>query len=160
MVQNAEKKANNVVYPCINPTSYTRNLHPILHPKSLVNTGYLLPWCRKCRTFSKTFFIEGREEVVRKLKTAGFFGNKRQRSGSVKTLEFFGQKYGCFTSKVRMFYLKSTDVFECSWNTPCFPVRVLFLPPTKKVFGKYPTFPTPSTETSCICLQFRVKVWV
>ena len=110
MVQNAEKKANNVVYPCINPTSYTRNLHPILHPKSLVNTGYLLPWCRKCRTFSKTFFIEGREEVVRKLKTAGFFGNKRQRSGSDKTLEFFGQKYGCFTSKVRMFSSQKSDV--------------------------------------------------
>ena len=35
-----------------------------------------------------------------------------------------------------MFCLKSTDVFECSWNTPCFPVRVRFLPPTKKNFGK------------------------
>ena len=31
-------------------------LHPILHPKSLVNTMVFMCGCRKCRFFSKTFF--------------------------------------------------------------------------------------------------------
>ena len=34
-------------------------LHPILHPKSPINTGRLGHGCRKCRIFSKTFFREG-----------------------------------------------------------------------------------------------------
>lgn len=32
-------------------------LHPILHPKSLVNTMVFVCGCRKCRFFSKTFFL-------------------------------------------------------------------------------------------------------
>ena len=34
-----------------------------------------------------------------------------QRSGKCKTSDFFGQKYGCFASKVRMFPSKKSDVF-------------------------------------------------
>ena len=97
--QNAEKKSKNVGCTCINPTPCARILHPILHPKSSVNTRNLTPWCRKCRRFSKTFFVEGeREKAV-------------LRSGSSKTSDFFGQKYGCFASKVRMFSSKKSDVF-------------------------------------------------
>ena len=33
-----------------------QNLHPILHPKSSVNTTGFYAGCRKCRRFSKTFF--------------------------------------------------------------------------------------------------------
>ena len=54
--QNAEGKSKNVGYNCINPTPCAWILHPILHPKLSVNTGHLVPWCRKCRRFSKTFF--------------------------------------------------------------------------------------------------------
>ena len=32
--------------------------------------------------------------------------------GSCKTSDFFGQKYGCFASKVRMFASKKSDVFD------------------------------------------------
>ena len=77
------------------PTLYIRILHPILHPKSSVNTGHPVPWCRKCRRFSKTFFVEGRA---------------RRWSGSSKTSDFFDTKYGCFASKVRMFASKKPDV--------------------------------------------------
>ena len=47
--------------------------------------------------FSKTFFGGG---------------EKRQWSGGCKTSDFFGQKYGCFASKVRMFASKKSDVFD------------------------------------------------
>ena len=70
-------------------------LHPILHPKSLVNTTGFVDGCRKCRRFSETFFVGGREA----------------RSGSCKTSDFFDRKYGCFASKVRMFASKKSDVF-------------------------------------------------
>ena len=95
-VQNTEEKAKKIGFTCINPTLYTRILHPILHPKSVVNTGYLVPWCRKCRRFSKTFFVEERERLW---------------SRGCKTSDFFGTKYGCFALKVRMFSSKKSDVF-------------------------------------------------
>ena len=88
-------KSKKIGFTCINPTPCARILHPILHPKSVVNTGYLVPWCRKCRRFSKTFFVE----------------RERLWSGSSKTSDFFGTKYGCFAPKVRMFSSKKSDVF-------------------------------------------------
>ena len=103
-VQNAQEKAKNAGYNCINPTPHTKILHPILHPKSSVNTGHLAPWCRKCRRISKTFFVEGGRK------------NAMQRSGKCKTSDFFGQKYGCFASKVRMFSSKKSDVFVFRGN--------------------------------------------
>ena len=42
------------------PTPENAILHPILHPKSLVNTGILGYGCRKCRIFFQNFF-RGRE---------------------------------------------------------------------------------------------------
>ena len=98
-VQNAQEKAKNVGYNCINPTPHTKILHPILHPKSSVNTGHLAPWCRKCRRISKTFFVEGGRK------------NAMQRSGKCKTSDFFGQKYGCFAPKLQMFSSKKSDDF-------------------------------------------------
>ena len=89
-------KGKNIGYSCMNPTPRTRILHPILHPKLSVNKRPLVFWCRKCRRFSKTFFVEGRS---------------RRPTGRCKTSDFFGQKYGCFAPKVRMFSSKKSDVF-------------------------------------------------
>ena len=108
------------------PTPENAILHPILHPKLPVNTEYSGYGCRKCMIFFQNFFR----------------GERRDSGpGVVKHRTSLG---------------KSTDVFECSWNTPCFPVRVRFLPPTKKVFGKNPTFPTPFHKTSFMYMLFRV----
>ena len=82
------------------PTPENAILHPILHPKSPVNTGILGYGCRKCRIFSENFFCGER-------KSEG-----THRPGSHKTSDFFGQKYGCFASKVRMFASKKSDVFD------------------------------------------------
>ena len=71
-------------------------LHPTLHPKL---PGFIRGFhsgCRKCRRFSKNFFC-GRA-------CGGF--------GSSETSDFFGQKYGGFATKVRMFYAKKSDVFD------------------------------------------------
>ena len=78
------------------PTPENTILHPVLHRKSLVNTTCLGHGCRKCRIFFQNIFQ--REEM--------------QRAGSRKTSDFFGQKYGCFASKVRMFASKKSDVFD------------------------------------------------
>ena len=52
-----------------------------------------------------------------------------------KTSDFFGQKYGCFASKVRMFASKKSDVFEFPflWDVSAF---FLLPPPKKKSFVK------------------------
>ena len=49
-----------------------------------------------------------------------------------KTSDFFGQKYGCFASKVRMFASKKSDVFEFPflWDVSAF----FLLPLPKKKF--------------------------
>ena len=78
-----------------NPTPENPILHPILHPKTPVNTWCLGYGCRKCSFFQKLFFQRG----------------ETQRSGSCKTSDFFEQKYRCFASKVRMFASKKSDVF-------------------------------------------------
>ena len=54
-------------------------------------------------TLNQNFFCGGRGVAVRKM--------QNMVSGSCKTSDFFGQKYGCFTSKVRMFASKKSDVF-------------------------------------------------
>ena len=82
------------------PTPENAILHPILHTKSPVITGILGYGCRKCRIFSKNFFCGERKREV------------THRPGSHKTSDFFGQKYGCFTSKVRMVASKKSDVFD------------------------------------------------
>ena len=109
--QNAEKKSKNVGCTCINPTPCARILHPILHPKSSVNTRNLTPWCRKCRRFSKTFFVEGGRE-----------GRKRccgpeaakHRTSLGKSTDVLLQKYGCFHRRSPMFLFsgKGTTLFE------------------------------------------------
>ena len=79
-------------------------LHPILHPKLPGFIGVSHPGCRKCRRFSKNFFY-GREEECRNV----FY---TKEDGNPKTSDFFGQKYGGFALKVRMFYAKKSDVLE------------------------------------------------
>ena len=79
-------------------------LHPILHPKLPGLIGVSHPGCRKCRRFSKNFFY-GREEECRNV----FY---TKEDGNPKTSDFFGQKYGGFALKVRMFYAKKSDVFN------------------------------------------------
>ena len=44
------------------PTPENTILHPILHPKSLVNTGILGHGCRKCRMFFQNFFQRERRD--------------------------------------------------------------------------------------------------
>ena len=80
--------------------SYTRILHPILHPKSFENTIGFAYGCRKCRRFSKTFFVEEREAVVRKQ-----------------------QNIGLLWAKLRMFGFKSTDVSIKEVRCFCIPER-------------------------------------
>ena len=79
-------------------------LHPILHPKLPGFIGVSHPGCRKCRRFSENFFY-GREEECRNV----FY---TKEDGNSKTSDFFGQKYGGFALKVRMFYAKKSDVFN------------------------------------------------
>ena len=95
------KRVQGVGYP----TPYARILHPILHPKSLENTMGFTCGCRKCRRFSRTFFVEGEgesETTVRKV-----------------------QDIGLLRTKVRMFGFKSTDVFIEEVRCFCFPERGL-----------------------------------
>ena len=95
------RKETDELVQCVGyPTHCTRILHPILHPKSSVNTGHFVPWCRKCRRFSKTFFVEEREAVVRKQ-----------------------QNIGLLWAKLRMFCFKSTDVFIKEVRCFCIPER-------------------------------------
>ena len=91
----------------INPTPHACILHPILHPKMSVNTGLLVLWCRKCRRFTKTFFVEGGE---------------MRWSGKCKTSDFFDRNYGGFALKVRRFASKKSDVFDFrkgGWRWQC-----------------------------------------
>ena len=78
------------------PTPENAILHPILHPKSPIITGILGYGCRKCRIFFQNIFL----------------CRETPQSGDCKTSDFFGQKYGCFASKVRMFPSKKSDVFD------------------------------------------------
>ena len=58
------------------PTPENAILHPILHPKSPVNTGILGYGCRKCRIFFQNFFRGGREEtLVRELRREVYQAN-------------------------------------------------------------------------------------
>ena len=66
-------------------------------------------WCRKCRRFSKNFFCGGRGVAVRKMQNNG-----------VRKL----QNIGLLWAKVRMFYIKSTDVCLKEVRCFCFPERV------------------------------------
>ena len=95
------KKARNV------GQSYTLHfiLHPNLHPKIPEFIRVFHTGCRKCRRFSKNFFLGGGEEECRNV----FY---TKEDGNPKTSDFFGQKYGGFALKVRMFYAKKSDVFN------------------------------------------------
>ena len=66
-------------------------------------------WCRKCRRFSKNFFCGGRGVAVRKMQNDG-----------VRKL----QNIGLLWAKVRMFYIKSTDVCLKEVRCFCFPEKV------------------------------------
>ena len=102
-MHNAEEKAKKVGCTYINPTPYTQILHPILHPKSSVNTGHPAPWCRKCMRFSKTFFCRegGKGEcdvAVQKVQNIGLLWYK-VRMFCLKSTDVLPQKYGCFHRK-------------------------------------------------------------
>ena len=75
-------------------------LHPILHLKPSVNTGYPWHWCRKCRIFSQTFFRgEGRND-------------SQSEYGNPKTPDFFEENIRTFKAKHRNFPSKKSDVFD------------------------------------------------
>ena len=92
------KEADKRVQGVGNPTPCTRILHPILHPKSSVNTRNLTPWCRKCRRFSKTFFVGGGG----RMRCSGPEGAKH-RTSLVQSTDVLSQKYGCFHRRSPVF---------------------------------------------------------
>ena len=118
-MQNVQEKAKNVGCTCINPTPDARILHPILHPKLSANTGHLAPWCRKCRRFSKTFFVERREGRMR----CSGPETAKHRTSLGKSTDVLPQKYGCFHRRSPMFLFSGKDiphhkqVPSSSWGT-------------------------------------------
>ena len=91
----------------------------------------------------------------------------------MKTSDFFGVKFRCFASKVRMFLSKKSDVFDfqkrfrmktagngsvgCgarggARHHPSHADKLLH----KKVSEKKHTFPTPFQENTFVCYAFRV----
>ena len=53
------------------PTPENAILHPILHPKSPINTGRLGHGCRKCRIFFQNFFRGERRDIGPGVKEGG-----------------------------------------------------------------------------------------
>ena len=89
------RKGKNIGYSCMNPTPRTRILHPILHPKLSVNKRPLVFWCRKCRRFSKTFFVEGEQGCSPE--------SAKHRTSLGKSTDVLPQNYGCFHRRSPMF---------------------------------------------------------
>ena len=83
--------------------SYTLQLilHPILHPKSLVNTKGFAVGCRKCRRFSKTFFVEEREKHGPEV--------AKHRTSLIDSTDVLPQKYRCFYQRSPMFLFSGID---------------------------------------------------
>ena len=93
------------------PTPENAILHPILHRKSPIITGILGYGWRKCRIFFQNFFRGGeRRDIGPGVKEGDLPSWFIEHP--LKTSDFFGQKYGCFASKVRMFASKKSDVFD------------------------------------------------
>ena len=90
----------------VSGTPDARILHPILHPKLSVNTGHLAPWCRKCRRFSKTFFVERREGGMR----CSGPETAKHRTSLGKSTDVLHQKYGCFHRRSPMFLFSGKDI--------------------------------------------------
>ena len=92
----------------INPTPCTRILHPILHPKMSVNTGILVLWCRKCRRFTKTFFVEGGERC-------GGPESAKHRTSLTESTEVLHWKYGGLPQRSPMFctFRKGGRPWQC-----------------------------------------------
>ena len=80
------------------PTPENAILHPILHPKLSVNTGHPVPWCRKCRRFSKTFFIGGGG-----WKRCNGPETAKHRTSLSKSTDVLHRKYGCLSQRSPMF---------------------------------------------------------
>ena len=91
------------------PTPENAILHPILHPKSLVNTGILGYGCRKCRIFFQNFFRGGE-----KRHWSGGLGGRFTKLIYRTPLK----NIGLLWAKVRMFCIESTDV--CLKEVRCF----------------------------------------
>ena len=69
-----------------------------------------MPWCRKCRRFSKTFFVEGGEGRMR----CSGPEDAKHRTSLGKSTDVLPQKYGCFHQRSPMFLFsgKGTPKFE------------------------------------------------
>ena len=70
-------------------------LHPILHPKSLVNTTGFFDGCRKCRRFSETFFVGGGEKHGPEV--------AKHRTSLIESTDVLHQKCRCFHQRSPMF---------------------------------------------------------
>ena len=78
------------------PTPENAILHPILHPKLPVNTGYSGYGCRKCMIFSKNFFF--REERYNGPEVT------KHRTSLGKSTDVLHRKYGCLPQRSPMFF--------------------------------------------------------
>ena len=112
------------------PTPENAILHPILHPKSPVNTGILGYGCRKCRIFFQNFFRGGE-----KRHWSGGLGGRFTKLIYRTPLK----NIGLLWAKVRMFCIESTDVclkeVRCFW----FPKRGKYWISEKlQLFAGYP----------------------
>mgnify|MGYP003522480090 CR=1 FL=1 len=101
------------------PTTPNQILHPILHPKSLVNTGYLRHGCRKCRLFFKNFFCGKRNNGDFILRVLGIIKasiaslslndnsaeDAKHRTSLGKSTDVLHRKYGCLPQRSPMFLI-------------------------------------------------------
>ena len=140
--------------------SYTPNqiLHPILHPKSPVNTGHLRHGCRKCRLFFKNFFCGKRNNGDFILRMLGIIKasiaslsqndnsaeDAKHRTSLGKSTDVLHRKYGCLPQRSPMFSNPHIILSGSSFGIPQkkflkkilhFLHRVVKLPVNKGIFG-------------------------
>ena len=60
-----------------------------------------MPWCRKCRRFSKTFFVEEREKHGPEV--------AKHRTSLIESTDVLPQKYRCFYQRSPMFLFSGID---------------------------------------------------
>ena len=83
------------------PTPENAILHPILHPKSPVNTGILGYGCRKCRIFFQNIF--------RRERRGSGLGVAKHRTSLGKSTDVLHRKYGCLPQRSPMFLISEKE---------------------------------------------------
>ena len=115
------KKARNV------GQSYTLHfiLHPNLHPKMPEFIRIFHTGCRKCRRFSKNFFLGGERKNVETSYTRRRTGIPKHRTSLHKTSVLLRQNLRTFAQRSPMFCIFRTVLF-CIIRTAIFPPQKKF----------------------------------